>query len=82
MTRADHKPAPTERRILDTVGNGSTQLLTAEDLSERWKVPKAHVYRLARTGQLRGCAVKLGGRYVRFTREGVEAFEGNGGTSQ
>lgn len=77
--RTDHKPAPTERRILNGV-NGD-QLLTPEQLANRWNVPKAHVYRLARTGQLKGCAVKLG-RYVRFSREGVEAFEANGGTHQ
>ena len=48
------------------------QLLTAEQLAERWQVPVAHVYRLARDGRIP--CVRLG-RYRRFRLDAVEAFE-------
>jgi len=48
------------------------QLLTAEQVAERWQVPKGHVYHLTRTGQVP--AVKLG-RYYRFRLDAIEAFE-------
>ncbi len=48
------------------------QLLTAEQLSERWQVPKSHVYHLTRSGQVP--AVKLG-RYYRYRLDAIEAFE-------
>jgi excisionase family DNA binding protein len=41
----------------------SGQLLTADQLAERWQVPKSHVYRLTRDGTIP--AVKLG-RYYRY----------------
>jgi excisionase family DNA binding protein len=47
-------------------------LLTAEQLAERWQVPAAHVYRLAREGRIP--VVRLG-RYRRFRRDAVERFE-------
>lgn len=53
------------------------RLLTADDLAERWQVPKAHIYRLAREGKLP--VVQLG-RYRRFSAEAVEHFERGGGT--
>src|SRR5438046_2937757 len=40
----------------------SSALLSPETVAQRWGVPKAHVYRLTRSGALR--AVKLG-RYCR-----------------
>ena len=49
-----------------------TQLLTAEQLAERWQVPKSHVYHLTRTQQIP--AVKLG-RYYRYAPAAIEAFE-------
>ena len=55
----------------------ASRLLTADDLAERWQVPKAHVYRLTRSGQLP--TVKLG-RYCRYDVRAVEAFEAGGGT--
>lgn len=55
----------------------ASRLLTADDLAERWQVPKAHVYRLTRSGQLP--TVKLG-RYCRYELGAVEAFEAAGGT--
>jgi len=54
-------------------------LLTAEDLSLRWSVPKSHVYRLARSGRLP--TVRLG-RYMRWRLEVVEEWERDGGTDR
>ncbi len=48
------------------------QLLDAEDLSRRWKVPKSHVYALTRANAIP--AVKLG-RYCRYRLDAIEAFE-------
>lgn len=50
----------------------STALLTAEELSERWKVSKAHIYRLAREGRVPTVAI---GRYYRFRLASIEAWE-------
>jgi excisionase family DNA binding protein len=52
--------------------------MTADDVAERWQVPKAHVYRLERTGKLP--SVRLG-RYRRFRLEAIEEFERDGGVS-
>jgi excisionase family DNA binding protein len=54
-----------------------SRLLTAEELAERWQVPKSHVYRLTRSRELP--TVKLG-RYCRYALAAVEAFEQAGGT--
>jgi excisionase family DNA binding protein len=48
------------------------QLLTAEQLAARWQVPKSHVYRLAREGQIP--TVELG-RYRRWRLDAIEQFE-------
>lgn len=48
------------------------QLLTADQLAERWQVPKSHVYRLTREGAVP--AVKLG-RYYRYRLDAIERFE-------
>jgi excisionase family DNA binding protein len=48
------------------------QLMTAEQLAERWQVAPAHVYRLTRQGVIP--AVKLG-RYYRYRLDAIEAFE-------
>jgi predicted site-specific integrase-resolvase len=54
------------------------QLLTAEQLAERWQVTPAHVYRLTREGPLAQVATKLG-RYYRYRLDLIEDFErGNG----
>lgn len=53
-------------------------LLTAEQVAERWQVPKAHVYRLARERRLP--TVELG-RYRRFRAAAIEEFERGGGTA-
>ena len=48
------------------------QLLTAEQVAERWQVPKSQVYRLTRDGAIP--TVKLG-RYYRYRLDQVERFE-------
>jgi excisionase family DNA binding protein len=60
-------------------GNGAkgaplsaARLLTAEQLSARWQVPKSHVWRLARNGAIP--TVRLG-RYMRFRIDSIEAWE-------
>lgn len=58
--------------------NGGGRLLTAEELAERWQVPKQQVYRLSRDGCL---AVVRIGRYYRYRVEAVEAFERDGGAA-
>jgi excisionase family DNA binding protein len=50
----------------------NSSLGTAEQLAERWSVPKAHVYRLAREGRI---PVVLIGRYQRFRPASIEAWE-------
>ena len=59
-----------------TVQLTAAQLLTAEQVGERWQVPKAHVYRLARDGRLPCVRV---GRYMRFTVATIDAWEQAGG---
>ncbi|MDP9346372.1 MAG: helix-turn-helix domain-containing protein [Actinomycetota bacterium] len=51
-----------------------TQLLTADQLAERWQVPKSQVYALTRSGVIP--TVKLG-RYYRYSPAAIEAFETN-----
>lgn len=52
-----------------------TQLLTAEQVAERWQVTPAQVYRLSRSGTIP--TVKLG-RYYRYALDRIEAFERDG----
>ncbi len=52
------------------------RLLTAEQVAERWSVPKSQVYRLARDGRLATVAI---GRYRRWRVADLEAFERGGG---
>jgi excisionase family DNA binding protein len=63
---------------LGAAKQSSAQLLTAEDLAERWQVPTSHVYRLTRSGALP--VVRLG-RYYRYALAKVEAFEASGGSA-
>jgi excisionase family DNA binding protein len=49
-----------------------SQLLTADQLAERWQVPTSHVYRLTRDSAIP--AVKLG-RYYRYRLDAIERFE-------
>ncbi len=57
----------------------SGQLLTAEQLADRWQVPKSHIYHLTRTGQIP--TVKLG-RYYRYAPPAIERFETERGTGR
>ncbi len=54
------------------------RLLTAEEVAERWAVPRAHVYRMAREGLLP--TVQLG-RYKRWRVDALEDFERRGGST-
>jgi excisionase family DNA binding protein len=49
-----------------------SQLLTADQLADRWQVPTSQVYRLTRDGAIP--AVKLG-RYYRYRLDAIERFE-------
>jgi len=50
----------------------ASPLLTAQDLADRWRVPKSHVYRMSRERDLP--TVKIG-RYFRYRLSAVEAWE-------
>lgn len=50
----------------------AAQLLTADELAERWQVPKQHVYRLTRDGSIP--VVRLG-RYFRYRIDAIERWE-------
>jgi excisionase family DNA binding protein len=54
------------------------RLLTADELAERWQVPTAQVYRLARDGRLPAVSI---GRYRRFALAAVESWEQSGGAA-
>ena len=49
------------------------EILTAEQLAERWQVEKSWIYAKCRTGELP--KVPLPGKYVRFRKDTIEAFE-------
>lgn len=55
----------------------ASQLLTADQLAERWQVTKPHVWRLTREDKLP--VVRLGGRNLRYRLEAIEEFERQGG---
>ncbi len=48
------------------------QLLTADQLAERWQVPKSQIYNLTRAGEIP--TVKIG-RYYRYRLDSIEAYE-------
>lgn len=60
------------------VPRARARLMTADELAERWQVPKAHVYRLSREGGLP--TIKLG-KYYRYALPQIEAFEAGSGTA-
>ena len=55
-----------------------SQLLTAEQLSARWQVPRSWIYHRTREGVIP--AVRLG-RYYRYRTDAIERFEHEGGLS-
>lgn len=57
----------------------ASQLLTADELAQRWRATKAGIYRMTREGVIPpGAVVKLG-RYYRYRLPGIERFEEQGG---
>ena len=50
----------------------SEQFLNAEQLADRWGVPRSQVYRLTRDGKIP--AVQLG-KYYRYKLTAIEAWE-------
>ena len=48
------------------------RLLTAEQLADRWQVPKSQVYALTRAGAIP--VIRLG-KYYRYRLDQIEAFE-------
>lgn len=56
----------------------ASELLTADELAARWRVPKSQVYGLTRRGVIP--TVRLG-RYYRYRLAAVEDFELGGGTA-
>lgn len=56
--------------------NGTSTLLTADQVAARWQVSPAQVYRLTREGRLPTVRI---GRYYRYRLAGVEDFEATGG---
>jgi excisionase family DNA binding protein len=57
--------------------SGATQLLTAEQVGQRFQIPVSQVYRLAREEKLP--CLKIG-KYRRFRIEALEEWEAAGGT--
>ena len=51
----------------------STRLLTADELAERWRVPKSWIYAKTRTGEIP--KAPLPGRYFRYVEEEIARFE-------
>lgn len=54
------------------------RLLTADEVGQRWQVPRSHVYRMAREGRVP--VVKIG-RYHRFSLAAIEQWETHGGAA-
>jgi excisionase family DNA binding protein len=50
----------------------TARLLTADELADRWQVPKSHVYRLTREGKVPSVPL---GRYYRYRLRAIEAWE-------
>jgi excisionase family DNA binding protein len=56
-----------------------TQLLTPDQVAERWQVPVAHVHRLARDGRVPSVMI---GRYRRFRPDEIETWERGDGVGE
>jgi excisionase family DNA binding protein len=65
------EPAPTAAQLR------AEQLLTVEEVAERWRVEKSQIHRLVRTDRLP--CVRTG-RYVRFLPAQIVDFEQAGGS--
>jgi predicted DNA-binding transcriptional regulator AlpA len=51
----------------------SGAILTAEQLAQRWSVPKSWIYAKAASGELP--KIPLPGKYIRFRLDTIECFE-------
>jgi predicted site-specific integrase-resolvase len=51
----------------------SVEILTAEQLAERWQVDKTYVYRRTRSGEIP--CIPLPGKVYRYRLDVIEAFE-------
>jgi excisionase family DNA binding protein len=60
-------PAPDRGHVV------SGEILTAEQLAERWQVKVQHVYRMTRDGAIP--CIPLPGKYRRYRLDTIEAFE-------
>jgi excisionase family DNA binding protein len=49
------------------------EILTAEQLAQRWQVEKGWIYAKVRSGELP--KIPLPGKYVRFRLDAIERFE-------
>src|SRR4051794_6821031 len=65
-------PVPTDAAPATRTTTSVGQLLTAEQLAQRWQVPKSHIYRPTREGAVP--TVRLG-RYYRYRLDAIERFE-------
>jgi excisionase family DNA binding protein len=63
-------------RMVEQGVSSAQRLLSAEQVAERWNVPKSQVWRLAREDRVPTVRV---GRYVRFRVADLEAWERAGG---
>jgi len=63
---------PNQASALGPDQTSAPKLLTAEELAQRWQVPKTQVWRLAREGAVP--VVRIG-RYMRFRRDAIEQWE-------
>jgi excisionase family DNA binding protein len=50
-----------------------SRLLTADELAERWQVPKTWIYEKTRKGEIP--TVPLPGKYRRYSLDAIEQFE-------
>ena len=51
----------------------ASEILTADQLADRWQVEKGWIYAKVRSGELPN--IPLPGKYVRFRLDTIEAFE-------
>jgi excisionase family DNA binding protein len=76
--RRTYSSAEGRRVSAELNGRPASRLLTAQQLAERWQVPKAQVYRLTREGRVPTVRI---GRSYRYQAAAIEAFEAGGGAA-
>lgn len=65
--------------LMDDRASPAPAALTAEEAAQRLNVNRETIYRLSRSGKLRGCRV---GGALRFPLDEIERFEKEGGAAQ